>query len=550
LEDNVHWLFEAQKSSEFDSLLNLVAESEINGEPKFTIATCHELGRLLVCRAYAPAILELCYLATIANSCGSPSAKNSVENFFWDSGLARPGNFRAYILESIKQSGWHNTGFAATDNGVDITCGDINFSISFSRMPLLSALMDFLTSAIDYLELDETIQEIFNPQPSKQKISDCANKLSKKLYGFLKQHLPTAQEQRKFHRLIDFLRNSHPMGFDHLSINDPLLLEFWLQESGHGAADNLDFKTFPTVFRLFVHLRNTLEQISSLRGIENARNIGSDYESGEIDPDEILRIVETIDTPTNALHELQSPPAKEIKFLNNKEQARLERIAASGPTANPLALSLLRCEAFEPLRKRLTQALRDKATSKRIDEIINTDSADSYLKCIEELSKDREHLDRALLASAHVLISSQHNDAIPLTLEIKPDLNLSFLSNDKDDITIQSLGNRFFQLTNYQSSQDNHLTTLAKDAHYAFKKIARKGFKEEDIVQAPIIDGFASGSSALNKLKKQLDVFLGTLNNYPTPSGDWQQQYLTDKEIFSKQFHILYCGADSTTKLN
>ncbi len=545
MDDNVHWLFEAQKSTEFSSFLNLVTESEIDGEPKFAHKTCRELARILVCRSYAPAILELCHLIVIANSCGPTNRQNRVENFFWGSGLARPSNFRAYIQNSLQQSDWLLPYFALVDTGVDINSSDITFNVSFSRMPLLVALMDFLTSALGYLELDEVIQQVIHDHPSKQTISDCANKLSKKLYDFLKLHLPTAQEQRKFHRLINFLKDNHSTGFDHNTINDELLLNFWKQQSLLDAKDGLDFKTFPTVYKLFVHLRNTLEHIETLRGIKNARTIGNNRDSDEIDPDEVLRIVETIDTPTNPLHELQSPPAKEIKFLNSKEQARLERVSESGRTANPLALSLLRCEVFDPLRKCLTQALRDKATSNKILEIIEDYNTNSYLERIDIFSKDLEHSRRALMASAHVLITSKHNDAISLALELQPNLNLSALSTNGDKTSLEAIKTNFFQYACHKSTQQNPLVDLAKNAHTAFKKIARKGFKE-DLEQPTTINGFVSGSNSLNRLRKQLEAFLHTLEVQPPPKGDWQQQYTKDKEIFSKQFHILYCGADST----
>ncbi len=545
MERNVHWLFEAQKSPEFGSLLQLVAESEVYGEPKFTPRICRELGRLLVCRAYAPAILELCHLVAIANACGPPDAADLVERFFWGSGPARPGSFRAFVLEQSQLSNWNQSGFTSTDAGVEISSNDIVFSVTYSRMPLLSALLEFLVSAIGYLELDETLQGITNQPLSKKTISDNANRLSRQLYDFLKHHLPTAQEQRKFHRLINFMTHTQPEGFDHLSIDDGLLLKFWLQESIRAAVDGLDFKTFPTVFKLFVHLRRTLEQVKVLRGMDSARSIGGDREAGEIDPGEVLQIVETIDSPTNPLHDLQVPPAREIKFLNNKELARLEQLVNSGSTAHPLALSLLRCEAFEPLRKRLTQALRDKASPKQICNIIMEDSMDNYLQLQALLSKDLEHAQRALLASMHVLLSSQHQDAVSLALELQPDLDLSFLSGEGNSSSMETLQESFFNHAGTESPTINPLSQLAVDAHRAFNKIARKGFGKEDMAQPVIIEGFAAGSNAINKIRKQLEHFLSTLIEYQPPSVNWQQQFEADKEIFSKQFHILYGKADS-----
>ncbi len=81
-----------------------------------------------------------------------------------------------------------------------IAQGDVGFSIHFSRMPLLSALMEFLMSAIGYPALNGTLLAITTGTADKKRLSETANTLARQLYDFLKIHLPTAQEQRKFHR--------------------------------------------------------------------------------------------------------------------------------------------------------------------------------------------------------------------------------------------------------------------------------------------------------------------------------------------------------------
>jgi hypothetical protein len=549
--NSVHWLFETQKSPELSALLQLVEENELNGEPKFMQRTCRELGRILVCRAYAPALLELCHLVLIASACGRPRP-DQVERFFWDSGPARGNSFRAYMDKQIDQSGWRWEGFTVTADGVRIDTGEIEFTVHFSRMPLLSALMEFLMTTIGYPELNETLQPITGTLPTKKALSDTANKLAKQLYDFLKDHLPTAQEQRKFHRLIDFMAEAQPGGFDYLSIKDPLLLDFWQQASRQPSSDGVDFKTFSNVFGLFVNLRQSLEQVDNLRELSSPRHIGSDREAGEIDPDELLHLLEPVDEPSNPLAELQAPPANRIKFLNQQEQAGAELLAETGPTAQALPQSLLRCEVFEPGRKRLTQALRDKAPLEKRLALIETCAEGDYPARIQAYGKLDKHIENLLFASLYVLLRHGDESTPALALALRPELDLRPLvalltpseQNNLVSLSGKVLANQLMAMMEHPESLDAPLAELVREMQKAFKKIARKGFKETEIDQPEIVEGFAQGHPLLVQLRQQIKRFIDRLQNSEL---DWAAQFQADYKIFTKQFHKLYGEAIETT---
>ena len=498
--NSVHWLFETQKSPEFSALLQLIEESEVNGEPKFMHLTCRELGRILVCRTYAPTLLELCHLVLIASACGTPRL-DQVERFFWDSGPARGNSFRAYVDKQIDQAGWRWEGVNVTTEGVKIDSGDIEFSIHFSRMPLLSALIEFLMSAIGYLQLHQTLESINHALPTKKTLSDSANKLAKQLYDFLKDHLPTAQEQRKFHRLIDFMAETQPGGFDFLSIRDPLLLDFWRKASLQLSGNGVDFKTFSNIFRLFVHLRQSLEQVENLRKLNNPRRIGSDREAGEIDPGELLHLLETADEQTNPLAYLHAPPANRIKFLNKQEQAGAKLLMEIGSTSQALPLSLLRCEVFEPGRKRLTQALRNKESIEKRLVLAKTCAEGDYEGRIQAYAKLDKHIESVLLASLYVLLRNHDESTPALALLLRPELDLRSLaalpkpSEQKNPIRLgeKVLSKQFMQMLEQPEAFDASLAELDTETQLAFKKIARKGFKETEIEQPEIVEGFAQG---------------------------------------------------------
>ncbi len=207
------------------------------------------------------------------------------------------------------------------------------------------------------------------------------------------------------------MADAHPEGFDHLLIRDPLLLSFWQQASLQTSGDGVEFKTFTNVLRLFVNLRQSLEQVAGLRELNNPQRIGSDREMGEIDPGQLQQLLETVEEQPHPLSELKSPPAHHIKFLNRQEQSAAELLAELGQTAQALPLSLLRCEVFEPGRKRLTQALRDKASPEKRRALIEQCAEQNYLECITGYHRLNAHIEQVLLASLYVLLRNRSDHA-------------------------------------------------------------------------------------------------------------------------------------------
>jgi hypothetical protein len=415
--------------------------------------------------------------------------------------------------------------------------------------------MEFLISAIGYLELNEYLQTITGTLPSRNTLSETANRVSKRLYHFIKGHLPTAQEQRKFRRLIDYLSEARPEGFDHLSIQDPLLLDFWLKASPQPRSDGVDFRTFTTVFHLFVNLRKSLEQVESLRGLSSPRRIGSDREAGEVDPGELLHLVAGADEPTNPLSLLQTPPANRIKFLNKQEQTSSELLAETGTTAHALPLSLLRCEVFEPGRKRLTQALRDKVSLEKRRVLIENCAEGDYPARIEAYRKLDRHIEKVLLATLYVLLRNGNASAPALVLALRPELDLRPLAAllapsrqpNLESLDGNAISREFMTMLTHPGALDNPLSELLMEMQTAFKKIARRGFKESEIEQPEIVEGFARAQLPLSQLRRQIERYLGTLHRLINSEADWTGQFQADHEIFSKQFHRLYGEAATAT---
>ncbi len=542
-------ILEAGKSAELISIFHLVEDTQVNGETKFPPAVCRDLAKAISCRMYAGAVLELCHLVHIADACG---AGTGYVDFFWSHGPARSSGFKGTIQNFLNSPAWQGTKVMAHGTGVDVAYPDGTFSITYSRMPFLSALMEFLISSIGYGDLDDVFREMLVPGISKEAISKRANELSRGIYDYLKDHLPTAQNMRKFHCLIDYMKERHGSGFSPSAIDDETILDFWISWALDDPTGGNDFKTYESVFRGFLRLRHALEQAVDLYALDGALSIGADREAGEIDPDTIHAMVETIDEYRSPLLALHEPPVAAIKFLNNKEMSGLELLMDCGKAAFVLSLSLMRCEVFSMGQRRITQALRRKMDIEELQGIINEPALETYEDRKEDFSRTSFHIDNMLLASIYALLQARNEEAIVLIVALKPDLDLSPLVNvlqidneTADNVVLlntTSVSDRFMDMIDDTDKVGKDMATLVADARKAFKGISRQGFDAEELNDSVVVDGFAAGGLVLLGVRKHLADFFRTLENPRLPHESWPGQFDADKHVFTKQFSILYEG--------
>jgi hypothetical protein len=87
------------------------------------------------------------------------------------------------------------------------------------------------------------------------------------------------------------------------------------------------------------------------------------------------------------------------------------------------------------------------------------------------------------------------------------------------------------------------MVALVADAREAFNGVSRRGFTAEGLDKSAVVDGFAVGGRVLLGVKEHLTDFLRKLENARLPYENWTRQFDADKDVFTKQFHILYEGS-------
>lgn len=534
---------ETVSDNELAEALALLAETTVADRPKFSRRACRQVAVAVSCRNYAGAIHELCHMIVFADAA---SGGRGWEDVYWNTGPATAATFR-HIAAGLSLAP------AAPERELEVTPDEIliryldgRFSISFARMPFLSALLEFLVSALGYAELDDVISAMIADGPGTVRVSTAAKKLSRLIYRYLGPLLPAAQSQRNFRKMIAFLEARPGPGADIGAIDDRAVLDFWRQETQSG---NSDFRTFVFVFRSFVRLHQALDAARVRAALERPLRIGSDRDAGDIDPDQVFEIVETVDERRGALETLRDGPASAIKFLNGRESRELELLLDCGSCALEMPVSLMRAEVFGAAQRRITQALRGDGD---ISEMIDASGAESYDRRRASFAHLCAHLVRTMLASLHVLARSRHQKAIAMVLSLRPradyaQLATLFPDHADDDGNVVVLDTtlvreRFFTGVMEMEVGAGGIGEVFREARAAFGKASRQGFRDRDLLDPKLLDGFAAASDALVEINDQLAGFCIRLDRAALARGSWSDQFAADLEIFRAQFQQIYGG--------
>jgi len=532
-------LIEEGKSGELIAAFQALQETTVDDGPKYTPKTCRELARAIACRNYGKSLLELSYLLVIASACDRRGGR--FEGFFWDSGPARASAFRGYVEASAPLP----AGLRRVNNGVEVETDSETFTVTYSRMPFLSALVEFLMTTIGYVELDTLTEQLRGAIPARQVIGEVSNALGRSLYDYLRDHLPSAHAQRKSYQLIEFVnaRQNGRTGPD--AIDDEALLAFWIDQEHEAEDGTSDFRTYQSVFSAGVELRQLMAFALDKYRMSGARSIGSDFEAGEIDPGDIEEAAEAMDANSAPLATLSQAPLDRVKFLNGRETETAGEIALGPGIATALSRSVFRNAVFGRAQSRITNALRHK----RLTRDLLTDAAEvDYPARLEDYFDLGKRLDRSLLAVLYVLATQRRPEAIELALALRPKMDLGVLAENAEtepewqDASVVSIAavraaDRFFERADARSGGDDMLGALMAEARKAFRGNARQGFSDDDIADADTLDCFADAVAPLLSLRREIASFLATAG-----AADWEAPFAEDREVFTQQFQRLYGG--------
>lgn len=532
-------VIEEGKSSELTAAFQIIRETTIGDVPKFGQKTCREVARVVACRMYAPALLELCHLIVAASATDTRSAR--YENFFWDSGPARSSAFKGYLGQCVTLP----DGISVQSAGLEIDYGEGEFGVTFARMPFLSALLEFLVTSVGYGAFDEAVSPLLGRIPAYEDVSDAANGLSQIVYDYLKEHLPSVQTQRKSRSLLTFLADQANGEVGPDTLTDQAVLEYWRSHSADDG-NGIDAKTYQSVFQSAISLLQVLRFAVERYRMNGALPIGTDREAGEIDPAQIEEAVASIDETPNPLNVLKQPPVDSVKFLNGREMDALDGVVFGTWVANDLPLSVFRNAVFSKAQFRITNKLRKNPSVDEMLKFIESALETDYAAQLKRLQSLAEHLERTVLASLHALVYVDRMEAISVILSLSPNSDLGDLAGaldepDWEDSSVVSLhaetaASRFMKKLRRGEGLDPDLKNLMSKAQKAYKANSRQGFLERDLGSENIVEAFVIAVDALMGAEKELKSFL----NHHVANVDWSRQFKDDETIFKDQYRLLY----------
>ena len=565
-------LIRASQSGELRETFRQLAEIEGPDGPKYPRRVLLELAARIVGRAYESMLLELCHLVRAALLAGgaTPGGRNTgagrsggagFEWLFWGVEEARAGAFRAAFFPlagppahagpppAHDDRGPSGPGAALHigDEAVTLAYCDGGFEVRYGRMADLAAMMELLVSTVGYRALVAALDPLAAPVLDRDAVSGAARDLARRLYGWLGDHLPTAQAQRKFHAMIAFVEEARGTDFTEEDIDDEAILRFWLR---HGASDggggtpgagdahdtdgaggmpgsagtagsNPDFRGYRNTFLAFLSLARVLAAGAEIGRFERRTPIGTDFEAGEIDPAADSPVTEGA-PEEDPLARLEEEPAAAVKALNRRELALLQLPVGESAGVRRLPRSYLRAECFGPVQNRLSQALRRRAGAAELAALIAAGPDPDYRSRIESLEQAEAHLRRVANACLYVL----HRFARGGGDAGDDDGSGADGSNAGDDGEDGGSGG---------TAPDLDFRLLG-EARTAFRGLNRAGFEPSAPHDPRLAPAYGALAERLPTVSERLGAVLHTLG----PPAAWEAAEEEDRPLFSHAFTRLY----------
>lgn len=536
------------RSIALEQALRTVAETDLGSGPKYAPAVVRDLTRAISARAYGRPLLELMHLIRIAEAAGGRHGWPAV---LFAVPVARAAAFRGVIQRAAPGCRAFGNDFATVEDGVEIRYPDGSFRVTYGRMAFLAALVEFAITALGWRAVDAVLRGWLDDRFALRAAGPHANALARLLYDHLRDHLPTVQALRSYRRLTRFMATTRGADFGLDDLDDRAVMAFWCGEGGDEPAvpEPGEARTFRAALEQVARLRSALQAGVERRAVDRAVPIGGDRSAGEVDPETLLGVLEVHDRPGDPLRLLASPPAAAIKFLNGRETGALDLIAALGPQAPALPLSVLRAETFGAGQSRLTQAIRRRAAQAELRSLAALADCEDYDQRLLQWARLDRQLQRVALAALAVLLEAGRPEAVEELLAHAPDADLSGLcglaagaagtgSAAARLASAGGLGAVLAALSDPAVAGPRAAGVVA-DARAALRAIGRRGFGPEDRRLPGIEDGFAAGAPAVRAVRRLLRQVRHAVDG-ALPAGRRADRHAADLLVFAARLRQLY----------
>lgn len=482
-------------SEELTLALAAVAEATTaQGGLRHAPRTIDLLRRTVVCRNFALPVYELCHLVNALDAC-SGSRDGHVGLLLV--GAASVASFKGRVEQALaRRGGFRRAGVERTAQGLALRYRDGTFQVSWTRMPFLAALVEFLASALSYADVDVALREMLADPAQITAVQRAANRITAMLNRYLRQHLESELNGARFRQIAGFLAARD--GDRGLMLDDAAVLDFWVNQCEAGDSE-LGFRAFRATFEAFVALHRVLLFERTQRAAAGAAPL--DAETGlDPDPEAVAdRLTGLTGEWVSPLHNFDEPPVDRIKFFTGREREDLNLLMECGPQARQFPLSLLRSDVFGAVQARLIQALR-----RRADEVERS----GLIEAVDGSYGDRrtvyaglqEHVKRLQKAVLHALRRAPAAESSPAVVDL----------------------------------------AVAREAEQAFKGFARRGFRDFDDRDPYLTEAFRQAAGPLVQAGETLHAYLDLLASIDALPPGLSGRFEADRQLFRGALCRLY----------
>ena len=331
-------------------LVNLREASSSNQYPRHSEKVVAKIILMIGTQNYSLHVYSMCHLLSALSASGV-----KFQNLYQFSGTISK-NTVAHLLE--KNSSTSN--ILIKDNSIEFTDnqGKISFAYSLSQGPLSLCLFDFLIEIIDPVEMREHY-EFLGSNPNQSDIKSISNEISRNLYAYLKDRLPTSSVQDRTDLFTNYMKtlSQEHQTTRHLSelIVDDMIFDFW-DLNKHD--EKLRLKLYSSCVFSWAMFREalssshqlTFEPIQNLNGMDDPKLTEVDRvthrkwierEQELAGQTKFFQPCLTSDSfdfvcnkenesPLTLLEEVSAKKLKTIKLLNKKEIGKIEPLCQLG----------------------------------------------------------------------------------------------------------------------------------------------------------------------------------------------------------------------------
>jgi hypothetical protein len=499
--------------------------SAVDGSPRYTEKTLHDLRVAVVCRSYSKAVYELCHLVAAlgANNCRYVESLWHIER---GTKFAFQNHFHNHPP--------NNSNAIAGSNGITLNFNDGAFTVTYGRMPFLNAFLEFLFTSVGFDAIDRLLRPLSGVPLRIDVINTTAKEIQRVLYDYLLAHLPPLQQQRRERHFLSYLETTEQQIGDIDVINDAAVLSYWRDAAFDVQTDAV---TYEVVYRTAWKLILALEAAYQHYAVEGARPIGLDREKGEIEPADVATVAMTFYEESSPLDRVLDAVEQGVRLLSAREIAMLKGLPLDERVERRLPLSVIRNATHGFTQRRLTAARRRGESD--LEEILAEDGALDYHQCLTDIDVTAQDLDALCLAALWALHQSERPAAIDIAMTIAPDIDWGALVQPRHDeenvvsFSAHTAASRFFATE--PRERGDEISALLKEAKNAWSKVNRSGFK--DIEDDDALDVLETAVPATLELVQRVQSFVLKTKKHEgleTIQSD-------DARVFGDVFRRLYC---------